>query len=125
EADLPSDEPPGGIVTQAMMVIAGLVALAVGADQIVNGATSIAESIGVSEFVIGVLIVAVGTSLPEIATSVMAAIRREHEIAVANVVGSNIFNLLSVLGAGAVITQIPVEGILYRFEMPALIVSSV
>ncbi len=125
EADLPSDEPPGGLMTQAMMVIAGLVALAVGADQIVNGATSIAESVGVSEFVIGVLIVAVGTSLPEIATSVVAAIRREHEIAVANVVGSNIFNLLSVLGAGAVITQVPVPGILYRFEMPALIVSSV
>lgn len=124
EVEIPADAAPGGVMTEVAFVVAGLAALALGADQIVNGATGIAERVGVSEFVIGVLVVAVGTSLPEIATSAVAAFRNEHDIAVANVVGSNIFNLLSVLGLGALIAEIPVDGALYRFEIPAVILST-
>lgn len=106
------------------LLLVGLTALAVGAATAVEGATGIAERIGMSELAVGVSIVAVGTSLPEVATSLMAAMRREHDIAVAAVVGSNIFNLLGVLGATALITPLTLEGSLYEFEMPALALSS-
>ena len=73
---------------------------------------------------IGVTVVAVGTSLPEVATTMVAAIRREHDIAVANAVGSNIFNLLGVLGATALISPLSFDQSLYEFEMVALALSS-
>ncbi len=107
-----------------VLLLLGLTALAVGAATAVEGATGIAERVGMSELAVGVTIVAVGTSLPEVATSLMAALRREHDIAVAAVVGSNIFNLLGVLGATALITPLTLEGSLYQFEMPALALSS-
>ncbi|NHB77330.1 calcium/sodium antiporter [Rhodobacter calidifons] len=91
------------------MTGAGLVGLVVGARLLVDSATIIAETFGVPEAVIGLTIVAVGTSLPELATSVIAAYRKHTEIAVGNVVGSNIFNLLSILGITALIAPIPAE----------------
>jgi len=106
------------------ILLAGLVGLAVGAAVAVEGATGIAERIGMSELAIGVTIVAVGTSLPEIATTLVAATRREHDIAVANAVGSNIFNLLGVLGGTALVTPLAVDRSLYQFEMVALALSS-
>lgn len=106
------------------LLLLGLTGLAVGAAIAVEGATGIAQRIGMSELAVGVSIVAVGTSLPEVATSLMAAWRREHDIAVAAVVGSNIFNLLGVLGATALITPLTLEASLYEFEMPALALSS-
>lgn len=90
----------GGVV----MVAAGLVLLVLGARWLVIGATALARLLGVSELVIGLTVVAGGTSLPELATSVVAAARGQRDIAVGNVVGSNLFNLLAVLGAAAALT---------------------
>jgi cation:H+ antiporter len=86
-----------------LLVIAGLALLVVGADRLVVAAVSIATALGVSDLVIGLTVVAAGTSLPELATSVVAAMRGERDIAVGNVVGSNLFNLLVVLGGAAAV----------------------
>lgn len=98
--------------------VAGLVVLVIGARFLVTGATDIARSFGISEAVIGLTIVAVGTSLPELATSVIAAIRRQTEIAVGNIVGSNIFNIFGILGTTAVIAPIPAESRFALIDMP-------
>jgi cation:H+ antiporter len=105
--------------------LAGLTGLAVGAAVAVEGATGIAEQIGLSEFAIGVTVVAIGTSLPEIATTLVAAARREHDIAVANAVGSNIFNLLGVLGGTALVAPLAIDRSLYQFEMITLALSAI
>lgn len=94
---------------EALKIIVGLAVLVVGAQGLVMGATSIARSFGVSELVIGLTMVAVGTSLPELATSITAALKKENDIAVGNVVGSNIANLLLILGGTAAITPIDVS----------------
>ena len=87
---------------------AGLVALVVGAHFTVEGAVGIARAAGISEAVIGLTLIAIGTSLPELAASLVAAWRGQAEIAIGNVIGSNIFNLLLVLGATATLRPIPV-----------------
>lgn len=98
----------GMSVVRAILYIAGgLAALIWGGDRFVDGATGIARVMGVSEAVIGLTIVAVGTSLPELATSVVAAVKNEPGIAIGNVIGSNIFNVLLVLGASATIAPLP------------------
>jgi len=107
-----------------MLLLVGLAALAAGSAVVVEGAKGIAERVGMSELTVGVSIVAVGTSLPEVATSLVAAWRREHDIAVASIVGSNIFNLLGVVGATALITPLTLDRSLYGFELPALALSS-
>ncbi|RCW81718.1 calcium/sodium antiporter [Paracoccus lutimaris] len=86
----------------------GLVALPVGGQVLVTGATDIARLLGISEAVIGLTLVAVGTSLPELATSVIAALRGRADLALGNVIGSNIFNILSILGVTALIGTLPV-----------------
>ncbi|MCU0903929.1 MAG: sodium:calcium antiporter [Tabrizicola sp.] len=91
------------------MTGAGLVALVIGARFLVDSATTIARDFGISEAVIGLTIVAVGTSLPELATSVIAAFRKHTEISVGNIVGSNIFNIFGILGITALIAPIPAE----------------
>jgi len=88
---------------QVLLVAAGLGLLVLGADWLVEAAIAFARAFGVSELVIGLTIVAAGTSLPEVATSILAAVRGERDIAVGNVVGSNIFNLLGVLGVSALV----------------------
>ncbi len=90
-------------------VIIGLLGLGIGGKWIVDGASAIASGMGVSESLIGLTIVAVGTSLPELATSAMAAYKRNADIAVGNVVGSNIFNIFLVLGIGSSIKPLPVK----------------
>ncbi|MFN4201439.1 MAG: calcium/sodium antiporter [Tabrizicola sp.] len=92
-----------------LMTGGGLLGLVIGARLMVDSATTIAETLGVPEAVIGLTIVAVGTSLPELATSVIAAFRKHTEIAVGNVVGSNIFNLFGIMGITALIAPIPAE----------------
>lgn len=91
----------------AVYVIGGLAALLWGGDKFVDGATGIARALGVSDAVIGLTIVAVGTSLPELATSVVAACKNEPGLAIGNVIGSNIFNVLLVLGGAAVLRPLP------------------
>lgn len=88
-------------------VVLGLAALNVGAKWVVDGAVKLAAAVGVSERIIGLTIVAAGTSLPELATSLAAALKRNADIAVGNVVGSNIFNVFAILGASAVIRPLP------------------
>ena len=87
-----------GLLINIGYILIGLVMLVVGSRWLVDGAIAIARSLGVNELVIGLTIVAAGTSLPELATSVVASIKGERDIAVGNVVGSNIFNILAVLG---------------------------
>lgn len=90
------------------LVLAGIVALVVGARLTVDGAVGLARWLGVSEVLIGLTVVAVGTSLPELAASIIAALRRQADLAVGNVVGSNIFNLLMVGGICATLRPIPI-----------------
>jgi cation:H+ antiporter len=92
-----------------IMVVLGIVALIGGADLVVRGAVTIADAIGVDERVIGLTVVAMGTSLPELATSAVAALQGERDIALANVIGSNLFNLLGVLGATALVFPVPLN----------------
>jgi cation:H+ antiporter len=91
------------MLRHAALVCCGAVLLVVGAGWLVDGAVALATGLGVSDLLIGLTVVAIGTSLPELVTSVLAAIRGERDIAVGNVVGSNIFNLLSVIGLTALI----------------------
>ncbi|MDX1995604.1 MAG: calcium/sodium antiporter [bacterium] len=108
-------------VREALRLVAGIVLLGVGAGWTVDGATAVARSMGISEFIIGVTLVAFGTSLPELVASVIAAMRRESDIAIGNVVGSNIANLLAILGITASLHPIPVASNLLIFEFPVMI----
>ena len=115
------------LLLQILLVIAGLALLVLGAQWLVDAATEIAVSLGVSDLVIGLTIVAAGTSLPELATSVMAAIRGQRDIAVGNVVGSNLFNLLGVLGASAAISKngVSVADAALRLDIPVMIAATI
>ncbi|MBP8910146.1 MAG: sodium:calcium antiporter, partial [Phycisphaerae bacterium] len=108
----------------AVMMVIGFVSLILGSQWVVDGAVKMATTLGVSEAVIGLTIVAVGTSLPELATSAAAAYRKNPDIAIGNVVGSNIFNLFFILGVSAVIRPIPFET-RANLDIGALVVSSV
>ncbi|MCG3146859.1 MAG: hypothetical protein PCFJNLEI_00293 [Verrucomicrobiae bacterium] len=103
-------------------ILAGLVLLVLGARWLVDSAVTIARSWGVSEFVIGLTIVAAGTSLPEVATSIIATIRGERDIAIGNVVGSNIFNMLGILGATCLIAPhgVAVSPAALSFDIPVM-----
>jgi cation:H+ antiporter len=115
------------LLVQIFFVVAGLALLVLGAGWLVDAATEIAKSLGVSDLVIGLTIVAAGTSLPELATSVTAAIRGQRDIAVGNVVGSNIFNLLAVLGASAAISKdgVAVADAALRLDIPVMIAATI
>lgn len=110
-------------VKNILLVVGGLGLLMIGSNLFLDGAVLIAQYFGVSELIIGLTIVAAGTSLPEVVTSVLAAIRGEREIAVGNVVGSNIFNLLSVLGISALFAPggLEVSGSFIHFDLPVMI----
>jgi cation:H+ antiporter len=111
------------IVVNLLFVVTGMGMLGLGGDWLVIGATEMARALGVSELVIGLTIVAVGTSLPEVATSVLASVRGERDIAVGNLVGSNLFNLLAVLGLGGLVAPdgIPVPPGALTFDIPVMI----
>ena len=115
---------PSSIPVSALWVLGGLVALMLGARFLVDGAVAIARGYGISEAFIGLTIVAVGTSLPELATSLIAALRRQSEIAIGNIIGSCIFNVLGILGVTALITPIPVASRFLSFDLPVLIAVS-
>jgi cation:H+ antiporter len=95
--------PKGSLWLSLIGVIVGLVLLVVGARALVSGATTLARAIGISEQVIGLTLVAVGTSLPELASSLIAALKRQGDIALGNIVGSNIFNVFGILGVSALV----------------------
>ena len=106
------------MVGTVVMVIAGIAALVIGSNLTVDSATDIATRSGVSERVIGLTLVALGTSLPELVVCVAAALKREYDMAVGNIVGSNIFNILFVLGTTAAISPLPFE---HAFVMDGLV----
>jgi cation:H+ antiporter len=113
------------IVLQIVMIVGGLAALILGSTWLVASAVAIARSLGLSELLIGLTIVAIGTSSPEIATSVIAGIKGETDIAVGNAVGSNLFNILAVLGLAAIVAPQP-QGVTVapnamRFDIPVMI----
>ena len=95
---------------QLLMTFAGIAGVICGAEMVVDAAVSVMSALGVSEKFIGLTIVAFGTSLPEFATSVVAAIRKEMDISIGNLVGSNVFNILSVLGIASLVRPIPIPG---------------
>ncbi|MBA4288992.1 MAG: sodium:calcium antiporter [Pseudomonas sp.] len=109
------------------LIIAGLVLLVTGSNFLVDSAVTMARALGISELVIGLTVVAIGTSLPELATSIMAAIKGERDIAVGNIVGSNIFNLLCVLGLASMISPeaIKVAANALAFDFPVMIAVAV
>jgi len=113
------------MLTNVLFFLLGLGALVAGAEALVRGASKIAMSLGISPLVVGLTIVAIGTSSPEIAVSVGAVLSGTTDIAVGNVVGSNIFNVLVVLGACAVITPLVVHSQVIRQEVPIMIGASV
>ena len=114
-------------IVNLSFILLGLVMLAGGSRLLVSGAVTIAEAMHVSQLVIGLTIVATGTSLPELATSAVASLRGERDIAVGNVVGSNIFNILLVLGVGGLMTPTGLEVSLsaLRFDIPVMIAVAV
>ncbi len=122
--DAPSeeDEPEGadpdmpGWHIVAFLVL-GMVGLPLGAELLVQNATVIARSWGVSDTVIGLTVVAIGTSLPELATTVMAALRRQADVALGNVIGSNMFNLLGIIGVAGLVGPIPVDQAFLQFDL--------
>mgnify|MGYP002832315746 CR=1 FL=1 len=118
------EDVPDSVWIALAYILLGLVGLPLGAHFTISGATSIATSWGVSEAVIGLTVIALGTSLPELATTVMAAIRQHGAVAIGNVIGSNIFNVAAVLGVTSSLHPIAIpEGLIQR-EMAAVVALS-
>jgi len=114
-----------GVVGDCLWVVGGLVALITGGHLLVSAATAIARAFGVSELIIGLTLVAVGTSLPELATSLVAVVRNEMDIAVGDVVGSNLFNILGVAGPTALVRPLGVNDHLLALQLPCLVAITV
>jgi cation:H+ antiporter len=123
EAGEPISDMP--VPRTALYILAGLAALVIGGSLIVDSAVSLARTAGISEHLIALTIVAVGTSLPELATSVVAAMKRHADIAIGNAIGSNIFNVFWILGASSTIRQLPFGNLAQRDALMLIIVSVV
>lgn len=107
---------PMSIAMTILTTVGGLVMLILGANRFLLGAVGLGEALGVPEAIIGLTVVAVGTSLPEMAVSIIAAIRKHADVAVGNVIGSNIFNILCILGISSMITPLPLQGRLLHID---------
>lgn len=107
-----------GLSASIFMCLVAIAMLVFGADLLVYGATSLARSFGISEAVIGLSLIAVGTSLPELATAISAAFKKHTDVIIGNVLGSNLFNILSILGTTAVIKPVPILGHIAVFDIP-------
>lgn len=104
----------GWIITYLVL---GLIGLPLGATLLVDGAVNIATEFGISDTVIGLTLIAIGTSLPELATTVMAALRRQADVALGNVIGSNMFNLLGIMGVASLVGNIPVDQVVITRDL--------
>lgn len=121
--------PPAGAaaaVRSVALVLAGLALLVAGSRAFVSAASDIARALGVSELVVGLTIVAAGTSLPEVATSILAAVRGERDIAAGNVIGSNLFNILGVLGLSSALAPdgVAASAAAMRFDVPVMLAAA-
>ena len=117
DAEIPRDMPTGYAV---LWLIVGLIILPMSSKFLVDGAVVIARSLEVSETVIGLTIMAFGTSLPELAAALTSALRQEDELAIGNVIGSNMFNILGVLGIAAVVNPVEVEMLVLKQDFPVM-----
>ena len=117
-----NDKNPSNLRMLFILIISGITLLSFGANLFVKGAIDIARYFEISEIVIGMTIVALGTSLPELATSVIASFRKEHAISIGNIVGSNLFNLLSVIGIVSLVSPIESPKEILFFEIPYMII---
>lgn len=108
----------------ALFLILGLIGLPLGADLLVDGAISIARQFGLSEAVIGLTLIAVGTSLPELATTLVAALRRHADVALGNVIGSNMFNILGIMGVASLFGPLHIPPEFLRFDLWVMLGSS-
>ncbi|MCC5789649.1 MAG: calcium/sodium antiporter, partial [Opitutales bacterium] len=120
-AELTEEETPYRLSPILFLLIGGTFLLTIGADTLVAGATEMALRWGVSDVLIGLSLVAIGTSLPELATSVAAALRKQTDICVGNIIGSNVFNLVLIGGFTALVFPFPVESLLLRLEIPIML----
>ena len=100
-----------------LFTVLGLIGLPLGADLLIDSSIELARDFGVSETVIGLTLIAIGTSLPELATTVMAAYRRQADVALGNVIGSNLFNLLAIIGIATLVGPIPVGRNFLDFDL--------
>jgi cation:H+ antiporter len=121
-AEIPSNMP---MRVAVMWLLVGLVILPLSSHFLVEGAVSIAKSLSVSDAVIGLTIVAFGTSLPELAAALTSALRKEDDLAIGTVIGSNMFNILGVLGIAATISPAPVEELMLKRDFPVMFLLSV
>lgn len=108
---------PGHPGTISLFIVLGVIGLPLGADLVVEGAAGLASSWGVPEAVIGLSLIALGTSLPELSTTVIAALHKSSDVAIGNVVGSNLFNILAILGITALLVDIPVDPQFLKFDL--------
>lgn len=111
----------GQLAKEILLLMAGIGVLSYGAKLFVDGAVQLAQQLGISEVAIGMSIVALGTSLPELATSTMAALRRQSGISIGNIIGSNLFNLLSVIGLAAILRPLEAPRSILSFEIPVMV----
>ncbi len=125
EDDLEGVDPDMGWLKILLFLGLGLLGLPLGADILVDSALVIAKNFGVSDSVIGLTLVALGTSLPELATTIMAAARRQADVALGNVIGSNIFNLLAIIGIASLFGNIPIDPAFLRFDLWVMLGASV
>ncbi len=127
EASIPEDGVGSSRLVQVLQILGGLAMLALGSKWLVDGAVTVAQFFGVSDLVIGLTVVAIGTSLPELATSILASLRGQRDIAVGNIVGSNIFNILVVLGLTASVAPfgIPIPKSALTFDLPVMFMATV
>ncbi|MBN2780892.1 MAG: sodium:calcium antiporter, partial [Candidatus Marinimicrobia bacterium] len=107
-----------------LYALGGITALIFASKAIIDGASRIAEHFGISQIVIGMTVVAVGTSLPELAASIMAQVKNESDISIGNVIGSNLFNMFFVAGGAAAVKGLPINLSIYTFEVPYMLIFS-
>ena len=124
EEEVEGADPNLGWPKIALFLALGIIGLPLGAKLFVDGATNIALTFGISETVIGLTLVAIGTSLPELATTVMAALRRQADVALGNVIGSNMFNLLGIMGVASLVGTIPVDPQFLMFDLWIMLLAS-
>lgn len=124
EEEIEGADPGIGWPRIIFFLVLGLVGLPLGANLLVEGSTNIARDYGISETVIGLTLVAIGTSLPELATTVMAALRKQADVALGNVIGSNMFNLLGIMGVASLVGTIPVDLTILRFDLWIMLAAS-
>ncbi|TPW33407.1 calcium/sodium antiporter [Martelella alba] len=121
--DLPHEQLSPFIMT--LLILGGLATLLIGAEALIRGATTLASHLGVSDAVIGLTVVAIGTSLPELATAIVAAMKRHSDVTIGNVTGSCIFNTFCIVGATAAIKPLPVDPGFAAIDVPMMLAASV